>query len=1071
MPNPTRSSLARRLRSQLGRLGPAPVGYVDSHEGDRLSGWATDPAAPSEPARLKLMVDGRHEMNLLADIPRDDVARTGRAPLRCGFDVALPPRLRGGAHRLELRLASSGRLLRGGRIRTGGSGIAHLEGGDGPEVEGLAWIDTHRREVTGWVRGAAEIEVAIDDIPARTVTLDREVPGFGPNEQCGFAVPIPPAGPEGDRVRTVRVTARGHEVQGSPLTFDPRGARALQVAADTLPGGRLRLRLHDRQGAPVSAAVTVLVDGRPVATEAGERTGESMAALSPDARHVVVVEGAQDEAGRAPGTVLGRYVVSPGQTIEDWSADVPDLRLDAPELPEELCARARAAFDAFCTDPDARFDPEWYAAGAGVAAGDALAHWRETGAAAGLPPGPGFDEAAARALHPAVDRAVSEGRLPCAFALELAIGRSALGSLTGLVRPLRRPPQPAVETPAPPPPELPPRPVAQASTDGIYAAWLARLDMAPALRGDVDADETAMRREIARLPLPDAPLVSIIMPSWNRAFTIGEAIQSVMEQSYSNWELLVCDDASEDRTADVVRGFDDPRIRYMRFAKSNGAGARNNGLRFARGDYVAYLDSDNMWHPLFLDRMLRELAARPGTAIVYGAYLDTEIQGARVVLHEISRPFFRPVRLSSKNFMDLNSIVHHRRVTDWMGGFDESLPRLQDWDLMLRYTGVFPPRYVDRIGVFYRRSIAWGQVTMTQMGSGAQNTVNAKTRARLAGAHETPRIDWPAPPRTTVLAGPRDGATRVRADDLALARGLVELAAASGPARLVLLARPEPGAPPLPEDATVLPEGLLEAPGRLGLALGGVVAEGAILAVGPGPGRLRTIPELVPQRTVLPVSGAGGTVLGALDRQGPDFPLGTIPLPGAPAGAVGGASGRCLLAVGVRPGARGPLAHAAAEAGFDLRVSDADRAGLIAQLPEMAAVLSAVPVQALDPFDFALLQAAQAARIPTAVPPAPDDDPGAAPGAEMRAAEDLGRQWIEARASYPLHRTTPHWIFEKLNKLMNDRAALERFGERGEMVHAIAFHPALLRARMAHALRWIQADIATDPLGTDGPGS
>src|SRR6056297_2675115 len=124
-----------------------------------------------------------------------------------------------------------------------------------------------------------------------------------------------------------------------------------------------------------------------------------------------------------------------------------------------------------------------------------------------------------------------------------------------------------------------------------------------------------MRRDVATVPLADRPLVSIVMPSWNRAFTIAEAIQSVIEQSYDNWELLVCDDASEDRTADVVRGFDDPRIRYMKFLKSNGAGARNNGLRFARGEVIAYLDSDNLWHPLFLDRMLRALEAQPGTPI------------------------------------------------------------------------------------------------------------------------------------------------------------------------------------------------------------------------------------------------------------------------------------------------------------------------------------------------------------------------------------------------------------------------------------------------------------------------
>ena len=173
--------------------------------------------------------------------------------------------------------------------------------------------------------------------------------------------------------------------------------------------------------------------------------------------------------------------------------------------------------------------------------------------------------------------------------------------------------------------------------NSIYAAWLSRLSAPGEMLAEIDLNEALMQADLTSKPLADAPLVSIIMPSWNRAFAIAEAIQSVLEQSYSNWELLIADDASEDRTAEVVRAFDDPRIRYMKFLKSNGAGARNKALRFARGNFIAYLDSDNIWHPLFLDMMLRQLQSNPASGLAYSAYLDTEIEGASVNLRAIPR--------------------------------------------------------------------------------------------------------------------------------------------------------------------------------------------------------------------------------------------------------------------------------------------------------------------------------------------------------------------------------------------------------------------------------------------------
>lgn len=94
------------------------------------------------------------------------------------------------------------------------------------------------------------------------------------------------------------------------------------------------------------------------------------------------------------------------------------------------------------------------------------------------------------------------------------------------------------------------------------------------------------------------PLVSIIMPAYNSSHTIRDSIQSVCQQTYPNWELLVVDDCSTEDIAAIVREFPDSRIHYYRLSSNQGvSGARNKGIEEAKGQYIAFLDSDDLWHP------------------------------------------------------------------------------------------------------------------------------------------------------------------------------------------------------------------------------------------------------------------------------------------------------------------------------------------------------------------------------------------------------------------------------------------------------------------------------------------
>ncbi len=100
-------------------------------------------------------------------------------------------------------------------------------------------------------------------------------------------------------------------------------------------------------------------------------------------------------------------------------------------------------------------------------------------------------------------------------------------------------------------------------------------------------------------------LVSIIMPSWNTARWIAESIQSVINQTYENWELIIVDDCSTDNTDKIVSEFNDKRIVYLKNEKNLGAAlTRNRALQQAKGEWIAFLDSDDLWTPNKLQKMI-----------------------------------------------------------------------------------------------------------------------------------------------------------------------------------------------------------------------------------------------------------------------------------------------------------------------------------------------------------------------------------------------------------------------------------------------------------------------------------
>lgn len=183
------------------------------------------------------------------------------------------------------------------------------------------------------------------------------------------------------------------------------------------------------------------------------------------------------------------------------------------------------------------------------------------------------------------------------------------------------------------------------------------------------------------------PVVSVILPTYQRAHTLGRALASVLAQTFQDYELLVIDDASTDDTVDVIARFDDPRLRYLRQDTNRGvAAARNRGLAEARGEFVAFLDSDDEWLPRKLARQL-EVFEQHGVEVglVSTGIEVVDAEGAtRCLAPTQSGDIQAALLLDNVVYGGGSSVMLRRGVVERAGTFDETLHALEDYDYWLR---------------------------------------------------------------------------------------------------------------------------------------------------------------------------------------------------------------------------------------------------------------------------------------------------------------------------------------------------------------------------------------------------
>jgi len=190
---------------------------------------------------------------------------------------------------------------------------------------------------------------------------------------------------------------------------------------------------------------------------------------------------------------------------------------------------------------------------------------------------------------------------------------------------------------------------------------------------------------------PARPVVTVIIPTFNRASILGRAIRSVLGQTYQDWELLVVDDASTDDTEKVVRSFSDRRIKYLRHDQNRRvSAARNTGIRSAQGEYVSFLDDDDEWLP---EKLAKELEvfrnSDPGVGLVYTGKTVFDEHGRVLQVRMPTQSGWVYDAMLDRHFIGSPSRVTVRKqVLDRVAGFDETFVNCQDYDLWLRVAKV-----------------------------------------------------------------------------------------------------------------------------------------------------------------------------------------------------------------------------------------------------------------------------------------------------------------------------------------------------------------------------------------------
>lgn len=218
--------------------------------------------------------------------------------------------------------------------------------------------------------------------------------------------------------------------------------------------------------------------------------------------------------------------------------------------------------------------------------------------------------------------------------------------------------------------------------------------------------------------------VSVVIPTYNRGYIIREAIESAIRQQYQRFEIIIVDDGSTDDTRQIVEALGNSRVRYVSHGVNRGCSAAyNTGILAATGDFISFLDSDDVWQENYLERQVSFLSSHPEVDVVF---CNTEISASVSSVNSLMSMLWVFPKLLRANSNEAgeyvfnsrqmylclleevpikpSAVVIRRQILDRVGLFDEGSPSGTDWDLFLRLARVARFGYIDQMLTTQRRT-------------------------------------------------------------------------------------------------------------------------------------------------------------------------------------------------------------------------------------------------------------------------------------------------------------------------------------------------------------------------------
>lgn len=189
------------------------------------------------------------------------------------------------------------------------------------------------------------------------------------------------------------------------------------------------------------------------------------------------------------------------------------------------------------------------------------------------------------------------------------------------------------------------------------------------------------------------PFFSIVLPTFNRAYILGEAIESVLKQTYQNWELIIIDDGSEDNTFQIIQKYTDKRIQYVFQENAGKSQARNKGISLSKGEYICFLDSDDYYYNHHLETIDHFIRSNDTAVAIFKTGMD--YVGKQIVRKTpIYDASVHPVHFFALHACGINTLCIHKEILQECK-FDPRFLFYQDTHLLLRILAKFPFYQID----------------------------------------------------------------------------------------------------------------------------------------------------------------------------------------------------------------------------------------------------------------------------------------------------------------------------------------------------------------------------------------